>query len=141
MSLLPQLLPGLIFQLSGEGASAYAGAIGFENPNHFTDAPGCDAEACAGSRGGGVGGCHERVRAKINIQQSALSSFGQYFLSGSQIAVYQVFAIYELQPGNNFNRFEALCFFFFQAIIGNAKIVQEGSEERREGKESVSPCR
>src|SRR3546814_20143027 len=52
MSLLPQLLPGLIFQLSGEGASAYAGAIGFENPNHFTDAPGCDAEACAGSRGG-----------------------------------------------------------------------------------------
>src|SRR3546814_14030969 len=52
MSLLRRLLPGMIFQLSGEGASAYAGSIGFENPDRLTDAPGCDAQACESYRGG-----------------------------------------------------------------------------------------
>ena len=124
---LAQAVAGFVELFGGEGAGAYAGGVGFEDAEHFTDGAGWHAQPGAGSGGHRVGRGDEGVGTEIDVQHGALGSFGQYFFAFGYGLVQVLFAVDEGERFQGFDCGEPFGLQFVQVEVDfGAVIVQHG---------------
>lgn len=101
MTDLTDLAACFIKQLCRERAATDTCAISLEDSINFTDVTRRNPQTGTATSTNRIGRSHERIRTKVNIQHSALCTFGQNRLAFFQIVINHMFAVDQRNVSNN----------------------------------------